>query len=931
MGWLEDLAKDRGHKSLRAVALAMRTSGCWPAGDKRSEETVANKLRDADKGKDAAWWTRTGRTLLPALAEALQEDEDDLAERLQYEQPVSTSQSPILWRFEMFPALRAIDLCSEEPFPGVPPALVRAGGPREARTWWVAPTGAGKTLVGRWLEARYGWTFLEAESWADVELPTQGRVFAELSSAAGLSAEDLEAIPPAVRICVACPSPPPTKSGDPKDSGYDSDWMHPQLPPKEDAARLAAPAGFCILRTQPTRHWADVLARWVARRVRPGGGFDAGRVHKLLFHEGLLALFETPGELIGFLGIVEHEGLDGLQGSQRHSTDPLRWIRIWLKAALERPAPQRPPGITDLLEKYGPEILRHMEMERLRRGLGPWLSESQWRDLFPRGGAPESNRDLLLAIVGESRPDALDLLRSHLLPDGASVVAGLKETGVLVEGEAGHLCVKPAWVANVIHNIAVDRLYDDAPNGLGSLLLYQSTSESALRRLNDEVRAGEFRCVEACIGAGKPTSPEQMAALEGVFRAIGVALVSDVSLPVEVVHEIWARQMRYTLRRFSNWPPVPILQSAQSRRGATATSVWFFAAFSISRMLTDAGVDIGRSPLNPWRGLPEDAGERDACIDALSSIHRISRAGDEAADHDPLGLLIYRLGSSLLEKLGVLRRHTMLLELQRPDLLVALATGTALEMEGAERDSLLDLSFGLDALEEACQRRGVDLGEVLRWCWRTWSTQPDIWRWPLLRWSGGGGWTANYKDAERICKLVSADVLPDVFYEQLGKIPAVWPWLTEAIWARWLDVWSGQDAHWSEDAIVFSALPEALALQAVRDGRVGPLCHEVREVLWERMPAALLDLVDELATLPPNPHPRGRDSGGPIASLVYAAPAEHCPRLVDRARTWLGAPSDYPSVVGWVRRWLARVVEQRSAGWRDAYALIFQAHEDVGQ
>ncbi|UQA61347.1 hypothetical protein [Polyangium aurulentum] len=887
MGWLEQLAKEREYKSLRAVALKMTKSDRWPAKDKRSPETVANKLRDADKGEDVAYWTTgAGRSLLPALAEVLgEEDEGDLLDRFQNEPSPSTSQSPAVWPFKMFPALRAIELHSEDPCPGVPPALVRVGGPREARTWWVAPTGAGKTLVGHWLEARYGWTFHQAESWADVELPTQGRVFVDLASTAGISVEAFEVIPAAVTICVACPNPPPEKSGNRKIGLYDNGV--PRLPSLlgEELGQAVSPSLFTILYTPPAAVWADALIKWVTKRVKPGGGFDAGRVHELLSHEDMLALFETPGELIGFLGTVEYAGLARFEGSERQSKDPLWLVRIWLKALLERDDRRCAPGTTELFRICGSEMLRGMEMERLRRGLGPALCESCWIELVPRGHAPELNRDRLLSVINEAGTDALAQLHSLLAPDGASVVAGLEAAGVLARNcDAGHLRIKPAWVANAIDAIAVDSLYNDTPNGLGSLLLYETTSEGALRRLINDVCAGDFRRVEACLTAGEPASPEQMAALDGGFRAIGNALVSGVSLPTDWVHEVWARQMRYTFRRYSNWPPIPILQIAQeSHHGATATSVWLFAAFSISRTLTDAGVDIGRSPLNPWCGLPEDAGERDVCIEALSSIGRIGRTGDETADRDPLGLLIYRLGAVLLERLGVLRRHTSLLELQHPDLLVALASGADLEMEGSEREDLLHLSFGLDALEEACQRRGVDLGEVLRWCWHKWRAQPDIWRWPPLRWLGRGGFTAKYKDAERIWKHVSADVLPDAFYQQLGEIPEVWLWLTEPIWARWLDVWSTQDGRWSKDAAVFSALPEALALQAVRDGRVDPWCHEVREVLWKRMPTALLDLVDELATLPPNPHPRLAGDGGPISSLVYVAPAEHCPRLVERA------------------------------------------------
>ncbi|MDI1433252.1 hypothetical protein [Polyangium sorediatum] len=797
----------------------------------------------------------------------------------------------------------------------------------------MAPTGAGKTLVGRWLDARYGWTFLQAESWADVELPSQGRVYVDLASTAGLSVEALEGTPAEVAICVACPNPPPEKSESPNNGLYDHGV--PRLPslPGEKLGQAVAHSLFTILHTQHAAVWADALLKWVTKRVKPGGGFDAGRVRELLSHEDMLALFETPGELIGFLGIVEYAGLDRFEDRERQVKDPLWLVRIWLKALLERDDRRCAPGTTELLRMCGPEMLRDMEMERLRRGFGPALCESCWIELVPRGHAPELNRDRLLSVLDAAESDVVPQLRALLAPDGASVIAGLKAIGVLAERHDHCWFIRPTWISNAIASVAIASLYDDAPSGLGSLLLYPGTSESALHRLIDDVRAGDFRGIEACMKAGEPTSPEQMAALDGVFRAIGIALMRGVSPPpMDWVHTIWARQMRYTFQRYTNWPPIPLLQVAQhEHRGATSTDVWLFAAFSISRALTEAGVEIDRSALNPWRGLPEDAGEKNLFFEALSSIQWVGRARTENGDSGPLGLLAYRLGAALLDRFGVLHRHHRLLELQTPDLLVMLASGAELEIQPSEREPLLFLSFGLEALEEACERRGMEVVDVLRWCWRCWMSNKDIWRFPPFRWIGRGGFGPKHEDAQHIWKLASADVLPEVFYRQLAEMPEVWPWLTEPIWARWLDLWSKQEGRWSNDATVFSALPKALALEAVRDGRVDPWCHGVREVLWKRMPDALLELVDELAALPPNPHPRVQDSGGPISSLVYAAPAEHCPRLVERARTWLSAPSTYPGVVGWVRRWLARVVEQRSPGWREAYALILQAHGNIGK
>lgn len=895
MGWLEDLAKSRGHKSLRAVALAMHKSDHWPRTDKRSSRTVENKLHHVDEGKDASWWFRTGRPFVRALAEVLEEDEDELLIQLQNARPASSGQGSILWPFKMFAGLRPIDFDTEEPFPGVPPSLLRNGGPRELRTWWVAPIGAGKTLVGRWLEARYGWTFIQAKAWADVALPHNGRVFVELSSLAGICVHVLQKIPQTVTICIACPNLPLKKGAEHQNLGYDQDWMFRPNLGREPPLVHDLPSDFAILHTSLVADWGDKLLEWVAHRVTPGGGFNVDQAHELLFHQNLLSLFSTPGDLIGFLGMMDHAGL--AQGEEKQSalTMYMRWIGTWLKAASERFVHEHQSAETpELRGKRGAEILCGIEMERLRRGLEPILSDTQWCELIPPGRSAESNRERC---------------------------AELKEIGVLVEGDAGRWSFKPVWLANAIHAAAMVRLYNDAPHGLGSLLLYKNTSENVLRGMIQEVCSGNFRCIEASLKAGEPSTPEQMVALDGVFRAIGIALLNGVPLNVKWVQQIWLWQTSHTIQRYSNWPPIPILRIAEhGHHEITAHSGWLLAAISITRTLNQAGVDIGSSMLNVWCGLPENAGEYDKCIEMIENAGWLRRNAEENTEPDTIELSAYRLGAALYEKYGILVRHGRVLNLQEPDVLVVLASGKENEISQSELGSVLSLPFGLKALEEACLRQGADCDDVLRWCWRKWGTKTELWQSPAIRWLGRHGSRGKLQDAERLWK-VAPDELPETLYTQLATIPEVWPWLNEATWTRWLDVWSVQNGRWSERSEIFGLLPQPLALQAIRDGRVDGHCHYVRDILWRRMPDALLELIDELALLPPN-LPRFSGSGGPITWLVYAAPAAQCPPLVQRARLWLAAPSKYPGTTGWIGRWLARVIEQRSPGWRDAYALV---------
>jgi len=273
------------------------------------------------------------------------------------------------------------------------------------------------------------------------------------------------------------------------------------------------------------------------------------------------------------------------------------------------------------------------------------------------------------------------------------------------------------------------------------------------------------------------------------------------------------------------------------------------------------------------------------------------------------------------------RRGSQLLDIQGPDLLVALVGGAGYEVGEKERQSLLRLGFGLAALEDACRRRGAALERVLAWCWTTWGTGATYG--PPTEWARRSYDRVPSEDLKRIWQAAPAAAFSDRLWERLGDLPEVWPYLTEEAWARWLEVWAAEHRRYPEGAEAFRFVPEKLVLQAVRDGSVMSWGHDIHRVLWARMPGKLLELVDELAESPPQPHSRGPGHGGPITELAYSAPGEHCRSLVMRARTWVAAPSRYPGVGEWLRGWLVRVVEQRADGWREAYGLLLDTGEQA--
>lgn len=80
---LKQRMREVGYKNNSDLARSMRALDSWPDGDGRASSTVASRLGELSRG-DVSWWTQgAGRVFIPALAEALMMDVDELLREIE--------------------------------------------------------------------------------------------------------------------------------------------------------------------------------------------------------------------------------------------------------------------------------------------------------------------------------------------------------------------------------------------------------------------------------------------------------------------------------------------------------------------------------------------------------------------------------------------------------------------------------------------------------------------------------------------------------------------------------------------------------------------------------------------------------------------------------------------------------------------------------
>lgn len=915
MGWLLDELNKIDIKSPPKAVAAMMASNLRPREDDPIKDTsLANMVRQLDKG-EASWWTSKGSAWIPALADVLSWDTTELRDQIQrIATPLRSGEAdPEQLVSDWF--LRPLDLAEEDLFPGLPPTLTRQRWALGDRVWWVAGTGAGRTLLGRWLCVRQGWERREARTWSEAvrDLPPRGKVYLEL-----FVAEDTpviaEAAPEGLRLCVAAPFRPkglPTEARDDTTRTWAFSANIGQAEPTPDPT-----PGWEVLTSPPLEAWLAPLLSWVEAHLRPGGGYVAAEVRELLEKLPLSELVETPGDLLDLLALIDDSGVNALFGDE--DREPLALVRAWIRRSCSRVEARLTPGVAALLRKSGEELIETLVMERLRQGLAAALTSAEWQALVPRRLSPPLDRVRLASLIEKDTKEARQQALAMLRPSAEDLISGLEAIRALVPDGSGRLALRPAWLANATTQTAVDALIEEGPEGVGALLLHEQTSTMAMELMLNQVKSGNLDLVTRCVQIDTDDSPELLAALDGAFRALGLQVSIGVSAPDVLLREAWDAQMQRVTRRFTAFPSVPIIGVAASGQdGLTAQDTWLLAALAISLRLVEAGHAPPFGPLVPWYGLPEDGSEKEAMFAAIN--HAMSLGfGFRLDAHADMARGAFRIAAAILNKFGLPQGLYHLAEVVAPLLLVRLARGICLPEGSADEHRLLELPSGLVALEDACAMDGASIDEVLMWCWRKWSDK--------LEQAPPIAWARHHREdseqvalARRLWRALPDVVITDSVLSFLARVPAVWPVVSEELWRRWL-LWRVANPHrWPLEQTVWRAMPVAILREAALTGLLRGNDHDARRALWSREADAALALVDQLASGPPV---HSSSTLTQLVELCFLAPDEQMSALLARTAAWIRSPERWPGVGDGLDYWLAQVVTNRRTGWREAFSLL---------
>ncbi len=821
VGWLRDLiqAGQSQGDSLGWLARTALAQAEWPAEVKIQPRSLAALLGKIDRGQELRWLSARVPVQI-ALARSLGVSVEAVARGLASHQPAPGEAR--LLRLRDLPAARPFDLWAERLPPGLPELEL---GPQSPARWWVAPSGAGRSLAGAWLEAR-----------------GRARVLAALDATAGVLDGswfvELDGSDPS-----AAPAPRPGLLV---------------------AAPFGPPAGFELVPTPSLRDVVGPLLEWALERLPPDTRLEAARARPWLLQRIAQGEIASFGALLGWIGMFDELGAAALESraleriARRYvedrfarSLDPAQANTSWLRQhAFD--------ALVGLVERVYVDSDRALTAKR---------SQDDWLALVPHEAERAVDVDWVrLSLRGVDsgvRPSELERAARRLPPGAYRFVTALEQVGLLRRLPDSRLVLGPSWLAEWLERRAFTTLAARSPVEWGEALIRPHAAPKLCELLFDRAVSAPAAVLEPVLDLTPSDEPEYAATLDAALRIAGLARLTGADVSQEALDGLWA-EARSLFLRFEGEPPLPSLElpagAATSGLGAQVLErgALYLSCLSISEALTvPAGSAL--AALAPW-----NASRPPAALEAVyTEIEGSLRA------RPPWFAAALRLVERLRAALGNVRGADDPHALERPIEFLDEVEHGVLTFTTLER-----LTPELDAVLALARARGASEARIAAALWSAWNDagQPRAPAW----FATGTGWAelsfrhVSTKDLERVLAsppdhplplaLVPLEVLRAAAEnsELLGRVSSLQT-LPEELW----NVLASSDAAraklGSKLAVLWARLPEAAeaALEAElaraggpRPAVLAPLLEAVPSPL---VPRVLAELRERAASLEGQP------------------------------------------------------------------------------
>jgi hypothetical protein len=539
------------YRSYGALARACLRNSGWPSTAGPRARSLASLFSKLDREVELDWLTeRTGVQVV--LADVLGCAVSDIQSALGAG-PQAPDRATRRVRLDDLRFARTLDLIDEPLPPGIPEEVLHPA--TWGRSWWLAPSGSGRSLAGRWLEARGLARFVSATNWAEAaeRLATQSPVFVELTGSATGEAPLRE------RICVAAATPPPG-----------SDWRIIATPDLE--AVLAELVAWACARLEDPFDERRALA-WLAAERRASGEP------------------RTLGAALGLIGAIDELGLRSLErGTLLDAARRVVNRRLVEWRRLEKVE-------TAALERSGLELIVGLIQSALTDDERPpedARSLDDWRKLVPpehrTGPDLEWLRLTLPEVERGIRASDLDRAARRLPPGAHRIVRALSGARLLApapvqRGDEEQLVLSPRWVASIARSEAVRRLVASSPLEWGEALLRVHAAPAILSELLARVRTGDLSALHAVLELDAEDNPAHVAALEAAFRSVGLALLGGLDLPGDLAEALWSEQMRLRMALPAE-PPRARIEHASASDPELGSGAWQVAVLAVAEVAT---------------------------------------------------------------------------------------------------------------------------------------------------------------------------------------------------------------------------------------------------------------------------------------------------------------------------------------------------------